>query len=56
MQVAVGFFSRRHASRAVAFLLIGLIAAISLVQPAAADVPAREHAAAAGNLRNTATN
>ena len=38
MQVAVGFFSRLHASRAVAFSFIGLIAAISLVQPAAAQV------------------
>lgn len=38
MQVAVGFFSRLHASRAVAFSFIGLIAAISLMQPAAAQV------------------
>jgi peptidyl-prolyl cis-trans isomerase C len=38
MQVAVDFFSRRHASRAVAFSLMGLIAAISLTQPAAAQV------------------
>jgi peptidyl-prolyl cis-trans isomerase C len=38
MQVAVGFFSRLHASRAVAFSFIGLIAAISLTQPASAQV------------------
>lgn len=38
MQVAVGFFSRLHASRAVAFSFIGLIAAISLTQPVAAQV------------------
>lgn len=38
MQVAVGFFSRLHASRAVAFSFIGLIAAISLAQPAVAQM------------------
>ena len=38
MQVAVGFFSRLHASRAVAFYFFGLIAAISLAQPAAAQM------------------
>ena len=37
MQVA-GFFSRLHASRAVVFSFIGLIAAINLTQPAAAQV------------------
>jgi peptidyl-prolyl cis-trans isomerase C len=37
MQIAAGFFSRLHASRAVAFSIFGLIAAINLVQPAAAQ-------------------
>lgn len=37
MQVAAVFFSRLHASRAVAFSIFGLIAAISLAQPAAAQ-------------------
>ena len=39
MQIAVGFFSRQHAPRAVAFSIIGLIGAINLAQPAAAQVP-----------------
>ena len=38
MQVADGFFSRLHAWRAVAFSFFGLIAAINLAQPAAAQM------------------
>ena len=39
MQIAIGFFSRLHAPRAVAFSIIGLVAAINLAQPATAQVP-----------------
>lgn len=39
MRIAIGFFSRLHAPRAVAFSIFGLIAAISLAQSAQAQVP-----------------
>ena len=38
MRIAIGFFSRQHAPRAVAFSIFWLIAAIGQVHPAAAQL------------------